>query len=69
MQLGYLPDRSGDVVAVNRPYCLPMGKLSTCTSHGSPHVYDTHIPILVPGGDFARRDPVRSGSGLSSSAR
>ncbi len=56
MQLGYQAERSGDVVVVNQPYCLPIGKLSFGSSHGSPHDYDTHVPVLfygagIPGGD------------------
>ena len=58
MQLGYQPERSGDVVVVNQPYCLPIGKLSFGTSHGSPHDYDTHVPILFYGAGIAASAPV-----------
>jgi hypothetical protein len=50
------PERSGDVLAVLRPYWLLGGplwgkdKLDTYrTTHGSPHPYDTHVPLLVYG--------------------
>jgi hypothetical protein len=54
------PERSGDVVFAPQPYCLVTGYL-TGTSHGTPHPYDTHVPLLVYGGGVrpgVRRDPV-----------
>jgi len=48
-QLSFFPTRSGDVFLVAKPYCLPVGKLSTGSTHGSPHSYDTHIPVLMYG--------------------
>jgi hypothetical protein len=44
------PDRSGDVVPVLKPYYLFLSALSTGTTHGTPHDYDTHVPLLVYGG-------------------
>jgi len=49
VQLSFHPARSGDVFLVVKPYCLPVGRLSTGSSHGSPHPYDTHIPVLMYG--------------------
>lgn len=49
-QLGYHPDRGGDVYVVQRAYCLPMGVASLGTSHGTPHPYDTHVPLFAVGG-------------------
>ncbi|MGL6076241.1 MAG: alkaline phosphatase family protein [Fimbriiglobus sp.] len=49
VQRSFHPDRSGDVYLVAKPGCLPLGKLSTGTTHGSPHPYDTHVPILAIG--------------------
>lgn len=51
------PERSGDVFVIFRPYYLPSSRL-TGTSHGTPHPYDTHVPLLVlgpdiPGGEHA----------------
>ena len=48
------PDRSGDLYVVLKPYHLisavTLGEiLSTGTNHGSPHEYDTHVPLLVFG--------------------
>jgi hypothetical protein len=42
------PDRSGDVAVVLKPYYVPAEDL-VGTSHGSPHPYDTHVPLLVYG--------------------
>ena len=50
MRKAYFPDRSGDVAFVPRPYWLGSEwALATGTSHGSPHPYDTHVPLLVYG--------------------
>lgn len=48
------PDRSGDVYVVLKPYNLfgepgTGEKVPTGTSHGAPHGYDTHVPLLVYG--------------------
>ena len=48
-QLSFHPDRSGDVYLVAQPYCNPGGKLASGTTHGTPHPYDTHVPILAFG--------------------
>jgi hypothetical protein len=44
----FYPERSGDVVIVPKPYYLITDRL-TGTTHGSPHSYDTHVPLLVYG--------------------
>jgi hypothetical protein len=44
----YHPDRCGDVIAVPKPGVQVTG-YSNGTSHGSPHPYDTHVPVLVYG--------------------
>ena len=31
------------------PYTYPGGKLASGTTHGTPHPYDTHVPILAFG--------------------
>jgi Type I phosphodiesterase / nucleotide pyrophosphatase len=50
MKKSYYSDRSGDVAVVPKPYCLEVDpKFATGTSHGSPHPYDTHVPLLVFG--------------------
>jgi hypothetical protein len=44
----FYPERSGDVVIVPKPYYLITDRL-TGTTHGSPHPYDTLVPLLVYG--------------------
>ena len=44
----FYPDRSGDVEAVLKPYYL-CTSLLTGTHHGTPHSYDTHVPLLIFG--------------------
>ena len=43
------PDRAGDVAVVLKPYHLFSDTLGTGTTHGTPHAYDTHVPLLVYG--------------------
>lgn len=56
----YYPDRSGDLYVLLKPYCLlgtglPGASLigfdafDTGTSHGTPHPYDTHVPLVIYG--------------------
>jgi predicted AlkP superfamily pyrophosphatase or phosphodiesterase len=42
------PDRNGDVLFVSKPYYL-ITPYKTGTTHGTPHAYDTHVPLLVFG--------------------
>jgi hypothetical protein len=44
----YHPDRCGDVVFVMKPYHVYWHWL-TGTTHGTPHSYDKHVPLLVYG--------------------
>ncbi|HMF14856.1 MAG TPA: alkaline phosphatase family protein, partial [Gemmataceae bacterium] len=44
------PDRSGDLTIVVKPY-HQITPLLTGTGHGTPHPYDTHVPLLVFGPD------------------
>ncbi len=48
LRRSYYAERSGDVLFVLKPYhlCVP---LLTGSAHGSPHAYDTHVPLLVYG--------------------
>ena len=60
MKRSYYPDRSGDIGFVISPYCLLETTL-TGTNHGSPHAYDTHVPLLVFGSGVAsgiHKEPV-----------
>lgn len=45
----FYPDRCGDVAVVVKPYYLPGSEFATGTTHGSPHPYDTHVPLMVYG--------------------
>jgi hypothetical protein len=49
MQRSYFPERSGDLAIMLKPYWLPGEEKATGTTHGSPHPYDTHVPLLVFG--------------------
>ena len=49
----YTADRCGDVYAVLKPYDLFSSPSSKGTSHGSPHDYDCHVPLLVLGPGIA----------------
>jgi hypothetical protein len=44
----FYPERCGDVFVVTKPYYLLYSVL-TGTTHGTPHTYDTHVPLLVYG--------------------
>jgi hypothetical protein len=44
----FYPDRSGDLEIVLKPYWL-FSSLFMATTHGTPHDYDTHVPLLVYG--------------------
>src|SRR5579875_1250400 len=44
----FFPERSGDLRILEKPYHLLTTKL-TGTNHGTPHPYDTHVPLLVYG--------------------
>jgi hypothetical protein len=43
------PDRCGDLYVLQRPYYVFSLPLGTGTTHGTPHPYDTHVPLLVYG--------------------
>jgi arylsulfatase A-like enzyme len=49
VQLAFHPDRCGDVCVVTKPYILCSVAFSTGTNHGTPHEYDTHVPVLAYG--------------------
>src|SRR5262249_54200850 len=48
------PGPCGEVTVVPKPYYLITEKL-TGTLHGTPHAYDTHVPLLVYGAGWAAR--------------
>ena len=49
MKRSFHPDRSGDVYVVLKPYYLLSTTIGTGTTHGTPHDYDCHVPLLVYG--------------------
>jgi hypothetical protein len=46
---GFHPARSGDLYVVPQAYHLFSAGTLTGTNHGTPHPYDTHVPLLVLG--------------------
>ena len=48
MRKSWHPDVSGDVQFALKPYWM-FGSSTSVTTHGSPHAYDTHVPILMYG--------------------
>jgi predicted AlkP superfamily pyrophosphatase or phosphodiesterase len=57
--------RSGDVLVVPKPYYVWL-KYTTGTTHGTPHPYDTHVPLLAMGPGIkpgVRKDPVTPQAG------
>jgi hypothetical protein len=55
LRLTFHSDNSGDVMVMPRPYSIISGSISSPkaaayrTTHGSPHSYDTHVPLIVMG--------------------
>jgi hypothetical protein len=48
MRKSYYPDRCGDLAFVSKPYYL-VTPYPTGTSHGTPHDYDTFVPLVIFG--------------------
>lgn len=48
VRLSFHRERSGDVLYVHRPYF--MERTEPGSTHGTPHDYDTHVPLLWLGG-------------------
>ena len=47
------PERSADLQLIPKPGWM-FGSYGTGTTHGSPHPYDTHVPILLYGPKWVR---------------
>ncbi|MCS6978125.1 MAG: alkaline phosphatase family protein [Gemmatales bacterium] len=47
------PDRCGEVYVVVKPYYLPL-VAKVGTTHGTPHDYDTHVPLILFGAGIRR---------------
>jgi predicted AlkP superfamily pyrophosphatase or phosphodiesterase len=58
LQNGFFPGRSGDIFFISRPGWLDFSSRIT-TSHGSPYVYDTHVPIIFYGKGVPQGSTVR----------
>jgi predicted AlkP superfamily pyrophosphatase or phosphodiesterase len=61
MRRSFHAGRCGDVGVVTKPYCF-FYEQGAGTTHGSPHDYDTHVPLLAYGPGVkagVRYDPVR----------
>jgi hypothetical protein len=52
-------DVSGDVQVALKPYWM-FGSSTSVTTHGSPHPYDTHVPLLLWGPRWVRAQTVDS---------
>ena len=53
---GFHPERSGDVVLVQEAsWYLDYDPEKSAATHGSPHVYDTFVPIIFAGGGLKPR--------------
>jgi len=49
MQETFHAERSPDLLVVTRPYWMVEARRSATSTHGSPHPYDHHVPILFYG--------------------
>lgn len=54
MQRAWHPALSGEVQFSFRPHWLPAFGAGTGTTHGSPHRYDSHVPIAIYGPGWLR---------------
>ncbi|MCC2634834.1 MAG: sulfatase-like hydrolase/transferase [Ramlibacter sp.] len=57
MRLTWKADVSGDVQLALKPYWM-FGSSSSIATHGSPHPYDTHVPIMAWGPRWVRAQAV-----------
>src|SRR5262249_2720273 len=54
VQRTYHPERSGEVLVIPDPnWLLSKGTSTARTSHGTPFIYDRHVPILMRGPGIA----------------
>lgn len=53
--LSYVSSRNGDLMVVPKEYWYFSGRNATfATTHGTPHDYDTHVPVILFGGAIKR---------------
>lgn len=48
VRAGFHPERSGDVLAVVKPYIV-VSNIADGTSHGTPYSYDSQVPLIIAG--------------------
>jgi predicted AlkP superfamily pyrophosphatase or phosphodiesterase len=54
MQRAFHPERSGDVVIVQKQFWYLYSEAECCGAmHGSPYSYDTHVPVIFTGAGIA----------------
>jgi predicted AlkP superfamily pyrophosphatase or phosphodiesterase len=56
VRASFHPTRSPDVYVVHKPFWLDG---TTTASHGSPHVYDSHVPLVFFGAGLCGREVLR----------
>ena len=49
MRNTYYAERSPDLLVVAKPYWMFESRRAATSTHGSPHPYDHHVPILFYG--------------------
>jgi arylsulfatase A-like enzyme len=50
--LSFVPDRSGDLIVVTKPrWTVGPRTESAATTHGTAHLYDRHVPMILLGSD------------------
>lgn len=49
----YYQGRSGDLLLVPRPYWFHTSDATTATTHGTPHLYDSRVPVILFGAGIA----------------
>lgn len=54
VQNGYHKDRSGDVIFVMKSY-LDSDEYSTGAGHGTPYIFDTHVPLIFYGNNYFKQ--------------
>jgi predicted AlkP superfamily pyrophosphatase or phosphodiesterase len=64
VQRSFHPDRSGDVAVIFQPYYIPSDD-EFGTTHGSPHAYDLHVPLLIFGTGISSESRAESVTPLS----
>ena len=53
VRAGFHPERSGDVIVVQKPFWYLAGEPDGDTAmHGSPYAYDHHVPLMLAGPDI-----------------